>query len=587
MKVTPFLLLMGLASSAAFAQTPPAAPQVTTPISLALFPTREFNVRDYGAKGDGVAVDSPAINQAIDAAAAAGGGVVRLPAGTYLSYTIHLRSNITLRLDKDTILLAGAPGAGGAYDPPEPNAFSQYQDGGHGHWMNSLIVGIGLDHVAITGPGVIKGTGLNRGDGGPGNKAIALKNCRFVVLQDFWVLDGGHFALLASGVDDFLFDGVKTDTNRDSFDIDCCRRGFITHCQLNSHNDDALVLKTSFGLGEARPCEDLVLTHCTVTGYDQGTFYDGTKLRANPRAPDGDGPTGRIKFGTESDSAFRRISISDCIFDHSRGLAFETVDGGIIEDVSATNLTMTDINTAPIFFRIGNRARGPDHPPIGIIRRVLVSNVTATGVDPRFPILIAGLPDHPVQDVTLSNLHITSKGGFSLAMVASPPPGVGLGFSQRGNRGGRGAGRGVAPALTGALGGAPPDFAAGTAAPAPAPGTPGTTATPRGPRDPYAVPENPTAYPEPSMFGLLPGYGVYARHAANLTVQDVTFGFEKEDTRPVVVLDDVQGSTFQQLQAQRGTDAPYFVLRQVTAFTATGVPGLADTRLDNAPDTKL
>ncbi len=575
MKVPLLLVLACLVLPMAPAQTPPAPPQVSVPVSLADFPTREFNVRDFGAKGDGVAVDSPAINQAIDAAAAAGGGVVRLPAGTYLSYTVRLRSNLTLRLEKDAVLLAGQPGAGNAYDPPEANAFSQYQDGGHSHWMNSLIVGIGLDHVAITGPGVINGAGLNRGDGVPGNKAIALKNCRLVVLKDFWVLNGGHFALLASGVDDFLIDGVKTDTNRDSFDIDCCRRGFITNCQLNSHNDDALVLKTSFGLGEGRPCEDLVIAHCTVTGYDQGTFYDGTKLRANPRAPDGDGPTGRIKFGTESDSAFRRISISDCVFDHSRGLAFETVDGGTIEDVSATNLTMTDINTAPIFFRIGNRARGPNNPPIGIIRRVTVDQVTATGVDPRFPILIAGLPDHPVQDVTLSNIHITYKGGFSLAMVASPPPGVGLGFSQRGGRGGRGgAGRGAA---------AP----AGTPVSPPPPGAAAAPVTPRAPRDPYAVPENAAAYPEPSMFGLLPGYGVYARHAANLTCRNVTVAFEQEDTRPVVVLDDVQGAKFDQLKAQRGQDAPFFVLRHVTGFSTKGTTGLSDVQLADAPDTKL
>jgi hypothetical protein len=549
----PLLLLSAcLAVRLVQAQMPPAPPQIPAPVSLASFPTLEFNVRDFGATGDGMTVDSPAINRAIDAAAAAGGGIVRFPAGTYRSYTVRLRNNLTLRLEKDAILQAGQPGAGNAYDPPEPNAFSQYQDGGHSHWMNSLIVGIGLDHIAITGPGVINGAGLDRGDGNAGNKAIALKNCRFVVLQDFWVLNGGHFALLATGVDDFLIDGVKTDTNRDSFDIDCCRRGRITNCQLNSHNDDALVLKTSFGLGEPRACEDLVLTRCTVTGYDQGTFYNGTKLRANPRAPDGDGPTGRIKFGTESDGGFRRISISDCVFDHSRGLAFETVDGGTIEDVTATNLTMTDINTAPIFFRIGNRARGPNNPPVGLIRRVTVSNVTATGVDPRFPILIAGLPDHPVRDVTLSNIRITFKGGFSLATIASPPPGISLGFSVRGNRGGRGAA-----------------------------GAPGT------PRDPFAVPENEKAYPEPSMFGLLPGYGVYARHAANLVFENVTVGFDQEDTRPVAVLDDVQGAKFNQLTAQRGKDAPFFVLRHVTAFSATGTPGLPDTQLTDAPDTKL
>src|SRR5471032_3341923 len=122
MKVSLLLALGCLALSAAWSQTPPAPPQVSVPISLAGWPTHEFNVRDFGAKGDGVAVDTPAINQAIDAAAAAGGGIVRLPSGTYLSYTVRLRSNITLRLEKGAVLLGGQPGGGNAYDPPEPNA---------------------------------------------------------------------------------------------------------------------------------------------------------------------------------------------------------------------------------------------------------------------------------------------------------------------------------------------------------------------------------------------------------------------------------------------------------------------------------
>src|SRR5215216_692961 len=99
-----------------------------------------YNVRAFGAKGDGKALDSPAVNRAIEAAAASGGGTVRFPAGTYRSFSIRLKSNITLYLDQGATLLAADPRDGdGKYDLPEPNPFDAYQDFGHSHWRNSLI----------------------------------------------------------------------------------------------------------------------------------------------------------------------------------------------------------------------------------------------------------------------------------------------------------------------------------------------------------------------------------------------------------------------------------------------------------------
>ena len=112
-------------------------------------------------------MDSDAINTAIDAAAAAGGGIVDLPAGRYLSFSIRLKSHVTLRFSPGAVLVAGDPASGlGRYDLPEPNAADQYQDFGHSHWRNSLISGIDVEDVAIVGPGRIDGRGLTRG--GPG-----------------------------------------------------------------------------------------------------------------------------------------------------------------------------------------------------------------------------------------------------------------------------------------------------------------------------------------------------------------------------------------------------------------------------------
>src|ERR1700681_2660845 len=126
-------------ASAAAAKTNSACPEI-------------LDVRAFGANGDGKTLDTPAINKAIDAAADGGGGMVRFPAGSYLCYSIHLKSHITLFLDPGaTIVAADSPvaSAGGGYDPPEPNAWDQFQDFGHSHWHNSLIWGEDLENISI------------------------------------------------------------------------------------------------------------------------------------------------------------------------------------------------------------------------------------------------------------------------------------------------------------------------------------------------------------------------------------------------------------------------------------------------------
>jgi len=277
--------------------------------------TNFYDVKDFGATGNGKTIDSSAINRAIDAAAAAGGGTLHFSAGRYLCFSIRLKSNIALYLDHGATLVAADPQeVKGSYDQPEPNEWDMYQDFGHSHWQNSLIWGIGLDNVSIIGPGMIDGKGLTRrsprprrplqsgdtptslggaetsarvqsplGEGddpsvmkGLGNKAIGLKLCRNVLLRDFSVLNGGHFALLATGVDNLTIDNVKVDTNRDGFDIDNCRNTRISNCSVNAPNDDAIVLKSSYALGELRACENITINGCQVSGWDVGSFLDGT-----------------------------------------------------------------------------------------------------------------------------------------------------------------------------------------------------------------------------------------------------------------------------------------------------------------------
>jgi len=485
-----------------------------------------FNVRNFGAKGDSLSIETDAINRAIDGAAASGGGTVYFPAGKYLSFSIRLKSNITLFLDNGAYLIAADPEKGqGGFDAPEPNPSDKYQDFGHSHWHNSLIWGEYLENISIIGNGWIIGNGLTRSgrpDTGLGNKAIALKLCRNVILRDFTVLRGGHFCLLATGVDNMTIDNVRIDTNRDGFDIDCCRHVRMSNCSVNSPFDDAIVLKSSFGLGFARMTEDVTITNCSVSGFDIGTFLDGTYQRKNyEHVPDHGVVTGRIKFGTESNGGFRNITISNCTFEFCRGLALETVDGGLLEDISITNVTMREVVGAPFFLRLGSRMRGPEGVPVGKLRRVNISNIVAYGANPDYTSLILGIPGYEVEEVKLNNIMLLIKGG-----------------------------------------------------------------APKGQAE-VTVPENENSYPDPQEFGKIPASGFFIRHARNIEMKDIEIKLENEDLRPVFILEDVMGASFINIKVPQRKETPAFILTNVTDFRTINCGTIPDKKIDKAESVKF
>jgi len=526
-------------------------------------PAVAYDVRTFGATGDGQTLDSDAINRAILAAAEAGGGTVVIPAGDYLSYSIRLKSHITLHLAAGATLIAAEPppaGQAGGYDAPEPNAWNQFQDFGHSHWHNSLIWGEGLEGIAITGPGRIYGRGLSRGNGrrtalpvgallpiepgaelpdvlkadgpfepaprpdlvpgpfgypnardalpaGVANKAIALKNCRNVTLRDFSILHGGHFGILATGVDNLTIDNLVIDTNRDGMDIDACSNVRIANCSVNSPWDDGICLKSSHGLGFARVCENVTITNCFVSGYDEGTLLDGTRTRNTRRYG---GVMGRIKLGTEAGGGFRNITISNCVFDYSRGIALEQVDGGVMEDIAISNITLRDVQNSPLFIRLGGRLRRPDTTVPGTTRRILVDNLVASNVSPDHGILIAGLPGHPIEDLVLSNLQIHYAGGGTSEQAARE------------------------------------------------------------------VPELASAYPDPDVFGVMPSWGLFARHAANVQVRGVELRTVAADARPAIHLEDIAGARFRDVVLVTPGGQPAWTVRGVTGLSVRDTSGRAD-----------
>ncbi len=530
-----------------------AAAAATLPAYAATKPSRGvssgvFDVRAHGATGDGKTVDTPAINRTIEAAAAAGGGTVLFPAGTYLCFSIHLKSYVDLFLSQGATILAAdspLPGQttgynGGTYDAAEPKtAYDAYQDYGHNHWHNSLIWGEDIHDFSITGPGLIYGKGLSFGarrvargnypiyiaeQAGVGNKSIALKNCRNVILRDFSILKGGHFGLLLTGVDNLTIDNLKIDTDRDGMDIDCCKNVRVSNCTVNSPWDDGICPKSSFALGYNRVTENLTITNCFVTGtYELGTVLDGTwkKFAADVR---GVGRTGRIKCGTESNGGFKNITISNCVFEGCQGLALESEDGALCEDITISNITQRDVIQAPLFFRLGARLRGPrgtgdQSTVVGTLQRVLVDNFVSYNTNSRVCSILSGIPGHEIRDIKLSNIYIQHQGGDYADLVKVVPP------------------------------------------------------------------ENIEKYPDPGMFGPMPAGGFFFRHVHNLELSHVEVASINPDPRPSFYLEDVNRADFIAVTAP--TANPAFRLNKVTDLRVLLSRAAKDTQMDSADEKTL
>ena len=503
---------LGVAGAAIPAVSFAAAASSQSPTSSNMPTPAIFSVRQYGAAGDGKTVDTDAVNRAIEAAAAAGGGVVLFPPGAYLCFSIHLKSNVHLHLEEGSTIVAAEsprPGEntgynGGTYDAAEPNTpWEPYQDYGHNHWHNSLFWGENLHDISITGAGLIYGKGLSFGaDGaaqaprggypvyvaeqaGVGNKSIALKNCRNVLLRDFSVLKGGHFALLLTGVDNLTIDNLGIDTDRDGIDIDCCQNVRVSNCTVNSPWDDGICPKSSYALGYARPTRNVTITNCFVSGcYQLGAVLNGS-WKKFPPAPRPYG-TGRIKCGTESNGGFINITISNCVFEGCLGYALESVDGALLEDITITNTTMRDLASGPLFLRLGARLRGPkESTQVGTIKRILISNLDCYNAPMALSSILTGIPGHSIEDLKLSNIYVETAGGGTPDMAQIVPT------------------------------------------------------------------EQEDAYPDPGRFGPMPASGFFLRHIRNLEMSHVEIANAAPDARPAFYLYDVDRADFFAITAPR------------------------------------
>jgi len=423
-----------------------------------------YDVRDYGAKADGKTLSTESIQKAIDECSKAGGGTVYLPPGTFLSGTIYFKTGVTLKLAAGCTLLGSAE----LKDyPPTVPALRSYTDN---YTDKSLIYGENVERIGITGDGVIDGQGASfKGPYKVRPYMIRFIECRNVTVKDVTIRNSPMWVQHYLACDDVRIAGITVrslvNANNDGIDIDSCRRVVISDCNIES-GDDAIVLKST----SARICVDVAITNCVLS----------TRCNA-------------VKMGTESNGGFQNIAITNCVIYNTRlaGVALEIVDGGTMDRVVVSNITMNKVG-APIFVRLGNRARpfkeNMETPRMGVMRNITISNIEATGANPT-GCAISGLPDAAIENVTLSNVRLSFEGGGTKADAAR------------------------------------------------------------------AIPEKPTDYPEYAMFGKLPAYGFYCRHVRGLRLLNVQLQSAKPDQRHAVVLEDVEDALVDCLDAPSSLDA--------------------------------
>jgi hypothetical protein len=475
-----------------------------------------IDARDSGAIGDGTTLDTAAIQSAIDSAANSGGGTVVLAGGRFVSGTLLLRSHVTLQIDPGAALLGSTKYAD--YRGPSslnlPMPKSNYpQDEMR---FRGLLIALDAEDITVTGGGTVDGRGAvvaaaihqmqvdHQLAGNPKYRpdemlrpcVINFVACRHVRVSNITLRDSACWVENYSACKDLTVEHVRVRSqafwNNDGIDITGCQHVRMNNCDIDSA-DDGICLKSN-----AQACEDVIIRDCRVRSW------------ANA-----------IKFGTVSFVGFKNITISHIQVwgcGHA-GLSIESVDGATIDDVTVSDISMTNLRQA-ILVKLGSR-----HTPggnVGAIRNVSLSNITADLADGdpdagqkfrapvpsykhnRFPCVVSGLPGHPIKNLMLKNIIYRTPGGGSPAVADVPLDKL------------------------------------------------------------STIPEHATAYPEYSMHGELPAFGWFIRHAAGVTLDHDEIDCRKNDSRSAIVCDDVAGLRVRNLRIENvGNSGPVIAFRDV------------------------
>lgn len=365
-----------------------------------------FNVRDFGAAGNGSSNDTPAIQRAIDAAnAASGGGIVQFPPGTYQSRnSIHMKSNVTLQVDSGATIV----GAGNDdYDPPEPNQWDDFQDFGHSHFHNAMIWGDRLTNIGFVGQGVIDGGGhliTGNPDSGEADKIISLTRCNGLRVGDGLTLRrGGHFAMLINGCSDVVSDRLRIDTasDRDGWNVISTTNVTITNANITA-NDDALAFKSDYALGAKLPNGNVRVSDSRLGAVCCNALMFGSET-----------------CGDFTGYNFERITINGS---NKSGLGMVSMDGTVISDVHYRDITMTNVRSA-IMQKVGTRRRCGNSPGIGRITNITYDNITSSGQSSaNFTATLWGESgsNNKISNVTFNNVDLTVPGGSTSTSTSVP-----------------------------------------------------------------------------------------------------------------------------------------------------------------------
>ncbi|GAB3851486.1 glycoside hydrolase family 28 protein [Hymenobacter terrigena] len=370
------------------------------------FASRTFNVKDFGATGDGQTNDTQAINQAIEQCNKAGGGTITFPAGRYVAASIHLKSNIRFALDGNAELYGAASG----YDAPESHEpYEKYQDYGHSHFHNALMWGEDIVNFAIEG-GKVTGGPIIQGDPKGrdiGDKVIVIVRGKNLMFKNVTHDTGGHFVYLLNDCENILLDHVVIKKSRDAVDFMGCRNVQVVGCHFTGCVDDTIGIKSDYVLGRRIASANFYIWDCYFESGCNG-----------------------IQFGSETAGDFKNIRAWSIKINLAMkaGLGITSNDSGVIEDVEYRDIEIKNAAN-PIFILITDRLRtGEAGAKVGKIKNVKISNVTIAEQragahhGPVSTATVSGLPGFPVENLTLENIRITYAGGGTPADAAAVPP---------------------------------------------------------------------------------------------------------------------------------------------------------------------
>ncbi len=454
----------------------------------------DYPITRYGAPLDSTQLSTHALQAAIDSCAAHGGGRVVVPRGTFQTGTVFMKDNVELHL-ADGARLVGSQ-RHEDYPIQPHTAYRSMKD--VGGWA-AMIMAVEKSNISITGSGTIDGRGEKlRGylKGVPGDcngrpRNILFISCRDVRVEGIEMRNSACWNQHYMDCEDVVVENIRVfnhaNANNDGIDIDGCRRFKLSHAVIDSE-DDAVVLKST----GAKPCEEVTVTNCTLSSYANG-----------------------LKCGTESAGGFRNITFENCTIKPSKtkvakmlkfskdgitGVSLEVVDGGVMDQVTVRNVTING-TSCPLYIRLANRARkhtaeAPEPGP-GQMRNITVTGLKAYGTG-NFSSSITSAGTGKIENVTLRDIYVENIGGLQQGMYRSAND----------------------------MGGKRHDFV-------------GDIHPDRYWASYRDVPEDEKSYPQPTQWGNLPCYGLFARGVDGLTIEQATFVSQGNEPRPVVVAVDV------------------------------------------------